>query len=66
MIWKSIYTIDWEEARELNVFSEIIPYQNVSNKTLENYNPKAVILSGGPSEGQAREKFPHTSQISLI
>ena len=37
------------KLRELNVFSEIIPYQNVSNKTLENYNPKAVILSGGPS-----------------
>ena len=45
------------KLRELNVFSEIIPYQNVSNKTLENYNPKAVILSGGPSSVVGK-KFP--------
>ena len=45
------------KLRELNVFSEIIPYQNVSNKTLENYNPKAVILSGGPCSVVGK-KFP--------
>ena len=45
------------KLRELNVFSEIIPYQNLSKKTLENYNPKAVILSGGPSSVLGR-KFP--------
>ena len=45
------------KLRELNVFSEIIPYQNLSNKTLENYNPKAVILSGGPSSVLGK-KFP--------
>ncbi|MDA9735249.1 glutamine-hydrolyzing GMP synthase, partial [SAR116 cluster bacterium] len=45
------------KLRELNVFSEIIPYQNLSKKTLENYNPKAVILSGGPSSVLGK-KFP--------
>ena len=45
------------KLRELNVFSEIIPYQNLSNKTLENYNPKAIILSGGPSSVLGK-KFP--------
>ena len=45
------------KLRELNVFSEIIPYQNLSKKTLENYNPKAIILSGGPSSVLGK-KFP--------
>jgi len=35
--------------RELGVFSEIIPFQKVDDKNLKEYNPKAVILSGGPA-----------------
>ena len=35
--------------RELGVYSEIVPFQNISNEFLNNYNPKAIILSGGPA-----------------
>ena len=35
--------------RELGVFSEIIPFQKVTEQSLEEYNPKAIILSGGPA-----------------
>ena len=35
--------------RELGVFSEIIPFQKVTEQSLNEYNPKAIILSGGPA-----------------
>ncbi len=35
--------------RELNVYCEIHPYQNVSAPFLEDFSPKAVIFSGGPA-----------------
>ena len=35
--------------RELNVYCEIHPYQNISNKFLTEFMPKAVIFSGGPA-----------------
>ena len=35
--------------RELNVYCEIHPYQNVTNAFLAEFAPKAVILSGGPA-----------------
>ncbi|MGD1884237.1 MAG: glutamine-hydrolyzing GMP synthase [Paracoccaceae bacterium] len=35
--------------RELNVYCEIHPYQNVTQAFLNNFQPKAVILSGGPA-----------------
>ena len=35
--------------REFGVYSEIVPFQNISNEFLNNYNPKAIILSGGPA-----------------
>ena len=35
--------------RELNVYCEIHPYQNVSAAFLTEFAPKAVILSGGPA-----------------
>ena len=35
-------------VRELNVFAEIFPY-NVTTEDIESFNPKAIILSGGPS-----------------
>ncbi|MGP3697116.1 glutamine-hydrolyzing GMP synthase [Rhodobacter sp. NSM] len=35
--------------RELNVYCEIHPYQNVTEAFLQGFAPKAVIFSGGPS-----------------
>ena len=34
--------------RELNVYCEIHPYQNVNQNFLKQLSPKAIILSGGP------------------
>lgn len=34
--------------RELNVYCEIHPYQQVTDAFLRDFAPKAVILSGGP------------------
>ncbi len=34
--------------RELNIYCEIHPYQNVTQAFLADFAPKAVILSGGP------------------
>ncbi len=33
--------------RELNVYCEIHPYQNVTDAFLSEFSPKAVIFSGG-------------------
>ncbi len=35
--------------RELNVYCEIHPFQNVTDAFLQDFAPKAVIFSGGPS-----------------
>lgn len=35
--------------RELNVYCEIHPYQNVTGSFLSEFAPRAVILSGGPA-----------------
>ncbi|MEM9524204.1 MAG: glutamine-hydrolyzing GMP synthase [Pseudomonadota bacterium] len=35
--------------RELNVYCEIHPFQNVTEAFLEGFAPKAIILSGGPA-----------------
>ena len=35
--------------RELNVYCEIHPYQKVTDAFLRDFDPKAVILSGGPA-----------------
>ena len=34
--------------RELNVYCEIHPYQNVTEAFLKEFNPQAIIFSGGP------------------
>ena len=34
--------------RELNVYCEIHPYQNVTDAFLSAFAPKAIIFSGGP------------------
>jgi len=43
--------------RELNVYCEIHPYQNVTADFLTDFAPKAVILSGGP-DSVTREGSP--------
>ncbi len=43
--------------RELNVYCEIHPYQNVTDAMLAEMAPKAVILSGGP-DSVTREGSP--------
>jgi GMP synthase (glutamine-hydrolysing) len=40
--------------RELKVYSEIVPY-NISLSELRKYNPKALILSGGPRSVYERD-----------
>jgi GMP synthase (glutamine-hydrolysing) len=35
--------------RELNVYCEIHPFQNVTDAFLDEFAPKAVIFSGGPA-----------------
>ncbi|MCL4105402.1 UNVERIFIED_CONTAM: hypothetical protein GTU68_055533 [Idotea baltica] len=35
--------------RELNIYCEIHPFQNVTPEFLKEFGPKAVILSGGPA-----------------
>jgi GMP synthase (glutamine-hydrolysing) len=43
--------------RELNVYCEIHPYQNVTGAFLKDFAPKAVIFSGGP-DSVMREGSP--------
>ena len=43
--------------RELNVYCEIHPYQNVSDAFLKEFAPKAIIFSGGP-DSVTREGSP--------
>ncbi|MHA6347053.1 glutamine-hydrolyzing GMP synthase [Roseivivax sp. CAU 1761] len=43
--------------RELNVYCEIHPYQNVTDAFLSEFAPKAVIFSGGP-DSVTREGSP--------
>ena len=44
--------------RELNVYCEIHPFQNVTDEFLNEFSPKAVIFSGGPASVFA-EGAPH-------
>ncbi|TRL37916.1 glutamine-hydrolyzing GMP synthase [Rhizobium straminoryzae] len=47
--------------RELNVYCEIHPYQNVTDAFLAAFRPKAVIFSGGP-DSVTREGSPRPPQ----
>ncbi|EPX76204.1 GMP synthase (glutamine-hydrolyzing) [Salipiger mucosus DSM 16094] len=47
--------------RELNVYCEIHPYQNVTDAFLAEFAPKAVIFSGGP-DSVTREGSPRPPQ----
>ncbi len=46
-------------VRELNVYSEILPY-NISAKEISKHKPKGIILSGGPSSVNS----PQAKQVS--
>ncbi|MBB4143534.1 glutamine-hydrolyzing GMP synthase [Rhizobium rhizoryzae] len=47
--------------RELNVYCEIHPYQNVTDAFLADFKPRAVIFSGGP-DSVTREGSPRPPQ----
>jgi alpha/beta superfamily hydrolase len=51
--------------RELNVYCEIHPFQNVTDAFLAEFAPKAVIFSGGPAsvidEGSPRPRKASSS-----
>ena len=47
--------------RELSVYCEIHPYQSVTEQTIREMDPKAVILSGGP-DSVTREGSPRAPQ----
>ncbi len=47
--------------RELNVYCEIHPYQNVTAAFLKDFSPRAIIFSGGP-DSVTREGSPRPPQ----
>lgn len=48
--------------RELNVYSEIFPY-NLNRQDIESFSPDAIILSGGPSSVYDKEAYPLSDDI---
>ncbi len=48
--------------RELNVYCEIHPYQNVNENLLNKLSPKAIILSGGP-DSVTRDGSPRAHSV---
>ena len=48
--------------RELNVYCEIHPYQNVNQNLLKRLSPKAIILSGGP-DSVTRDGSPRAHNL---
>ena len=48
--------------RELNVYCEIHPYQNVDQNLLKRLSPKAIILSGGP-DSVTRDSSPRAHNL---
>ncbi len=50
-------------VREINVYCEILPY-DVEPKRIEQFNPKAIIFSGGPNSVYA-EDTPKAPQIAF-
>lgn len=49
--------------RELNVYCEIHPYQNVDDAFLASFAPKAIIFSGGP-DSVTREGSPRPPRLA--
>jgi GMP synthase (glutamine-hydrolysing) len=50
--------------RELNVYCEIHPYQNVTDAFLTEFAPKAIIFSGGP-DSVTREGSPRAPKAAF-
>ena len=50
--------------RELNVYCEIHPYQNVTDAFLADFAPKAIIFSGGP-DSVTREGSPRAPEAAF-
>ncbi len=50
--------------RELNVYCEIHPYQNVTDAFLAEFGPKAIIFSGGP-DSVTREGSPRAPESAF-
>ena len=50
--------------RELNVYCEIHPYQNVTDAFLADFAPKAIIFSGGP-DSVTRDGSPRAPQSAF-
>ena len=48
-------------VRENGVYSEIHPYNKVDMEFIKNFNPKGIILSGGPSS-VTEENSPRAPQ----
>ena len=48
--------------RELNVYSEIFPY-NLNKEDIESFSPKAIILSGGPSSVYDKDAYSLSKDI---
>ncbi len=51
-------------VRELNIYCEIHPYHKVDDDFITSFNPKAVILSGGPSS--VSDDFSPSLQCDLF
>ncbi|MCX6178495.1 MAG: GMP synthase (glutamine-hydrolyzing), partial [Chlorobiales bacterium] len=51
--------------RELGIYSEILPF-NASPETIKEHNPKAIILSGGPTSVYGESAIlPHEGIFTL-
>ena len=58
-------------VRESGVYCEIHPFQSVDKATIEKFDPKGIILSGGPAsviEGEAPSANPaiFTAQVPVL
>ena len=54
--------------REAGVYCEIHPFQSVDEKKLAEFDPKAIVLSGGPAsvvEGAAPQADPAIFQAAV-
>jgi len=50
------------KIRELNVYSEIVPY-NISIERIKRFNPRGIILSGGPKSVYSQDAYKPDPEI---
>ena len=60
--WCQVTQLIARRLRELNVYCEIHPYQNVDQNLLKRLSPKAIILSGGP-DSVTRDGSPRAHNL---